>query len=238
MLQTASAQDDTYVFPHVDLVTEKFFSDSIYFELLEAFFEGMNWPTKYENSENCRLSFSALLDDFFFMAKNRTAATDQEERFFNVTGVFANNFAETFYQCFVLLQQIQQQAVTQENSFLDTNDKYTSFLFNLLSQSIVIREFSYDLLDYSAVNDWVSYTRSAAGIVQAVLYFESSAAILDPNIDPDSPYYADPSGKIYLKGEVDSFLARNEPFKLPFTLISDQVYREATRLLPLIEPTP
>jgi hypothetical protein len=77
---------------------------------------------------------------------------------------------------------------------VDNNDRFTSFLFNLLAKSIVVREYSYDLIDYSESGDWVAYTRSLAGIINSFIYFDSSAETLNPNQDPDSPYYQAPNG--------------------------------------------
>ena len=106
--------------------------------MLEAFFEGMNLAIKYDNAQVCMLAFTSLMDDFYFMNINHTTALNQEERFMNVTGVVANNYAETFYQCFVFSTQIQEEAVNRFATFVDGNDVFTSFLFNLLSNSIVI----------------------------------------------------------------------------------------------------
>lgn len=133
--------------------------------MLEAFFDGMNWPARYQNAENCRVAYSFLMDDFHYMYNNHTTAVNNEERFFNVTGVVANNFAETFYQCFILLQQIQEGFIDQEATFIDTDDKYTSFLFNLLAQSIVIREYGYEMLDASESQDYVLYARAVGGVI-------------------------------------------------------------------------
>jgi len=83
---------------------------------------------------------------------------------------------------------------------VDDNDKYTSFLFNLLAESIQIREYSYDLIDYSEVKDYVSYTQSLAGIISSMIYFDSStAASFRPNDDIASPYFEDKYGNIHIK---------------------------------------
>lgn len=107
MLSLVGAQDGTTTqtivvpeikkFRHVDIVDETFFRETLYYDMVSAFFEGMTWNSKYENSETCLTSFSLLMDDFYFMNINHTEALTQEERFFNVTGVIANNYAETFY---------------------------------------------------------------------------------------------------------------------------------------------
>jgi len=200
--------------------------------MVDGFWDGMNWATKYDNAETCRLSLAALMDDFHFMYKNHTTTIGMEERFFNVTNVVSNNYAETFYQCFVLMQQIHQQAVANDAKFVDANDKFTSFLFNLLAKSIVVREYSFDLLDASAAGDWAAYTKAMAGILESMIYFDSSAAALDPTSDPDSPYYLDASGNLMLKEHVDNFIQNSQVFKGVFDMAA-QVWKNHLDTFPL-----
>mmetsp|Transcript_16610 Transcript_16610/g.28296 ORF Transcript_16610/g.28296 Transcript_16610/m.28296 type:complete len:99 (-) Transcript_16610:1177-1473(-) len=61
---------------HKDIVSEDYFANTMYFQAVEAFFDGMDWPTKYDNSEACFLTFSAFLNDFHFMYNNHTTATN------------------------------------------------------------------------------------------------------------------------------------------------------------------
>ena len=49
----------------------------------------------------------------------------------------------------------------------------------MLGESIMIREYSYDLIDYGKdgpLEDFEKYTTSLAGIFSKLLYFESTAA--------------------------------------------------------------
>lgn len=108
---------------------------------------------------------------------------------------------------------------------MDDNDKFTSFLFNLLSESIVLREYSYDLLDFSETGDWVPYTRSLAGIIRSIIYFESSSSYLDPNIDPDSPYYTDKKGNLLLKEEVHQFIDDKDNYRQIYNTVHE-VHRQ------------
>lgn len=119
---------------------------------------------------------------------------------FNVTNIISNSYALTMYECYNMERQIQEGFVVQEEGFVDDNDKYTSFLFNLLAESIQIREYSYDLIDYSEAEDFVSYTRSLAGIISSMIYFESSTAA-SFKLDPDSPYFKDKYGNLHKKEE-------------------------------------
>ena len=111
--------------------------------------------------------------------------------------------ADTINECYKFEQQAILEYLTN-NIFVDDSDRMTSFLFNLLANSILIRTYSYDLLDYSEEGylDIVEYTRSLAGIIRSIIYFTSTeAAGLDYNTlnEDDSPYYTDEKGLIYKK---------------------------------------
>lgn len=79
----------------------------------------------------------------------------------------------------------------------------TSFLFNLLEKSILIRGYSYDLIDYSYEEDYKMYARSAGGILRSILYFDYSGDFLDDDGDPDSPYVVDANGEVHRKEQVE-----------------------------------
>jgi hypothetical protein len=192
-------------FEHVNIVTQDFFSNTVYYDLVKGFFDGAQMPSKYDNADSCRIAFSAMMDDFYFMNINHTTSLNWEERFFNVTGVLSLNYAETMYQCFVMLQQIQEVAVVQQESFVDQNDFVTSFLFNLLAQSIVVRQYSYNLITYSESEDWESYVRTLGAILAALIYFDSTASPFNPIEDPYSPYYINSEGNLTLTESNYSF---------------------------------
>ena len=112
----------------------------------------------------------------------------------------STSMTNTINECY----KFEQQAILQylsNNIFVDDSDFRTSFLFNLLAQSIIIRSYSYDLLDYSeeGYRDVVEYTRSLGGIIRSIIYFTSTTAAglnyFTLNED-DSPYYVDEKGNI------------------------------------------
>jgi hypothetical protein len=167
----------------------------------------MGWPALYENGDGCRLAIGEFFDDFHKLKLNVTSTEYQMDIIFNVTAIISGSYAKTIYECYNMERQIQAGFVIQEESFVDENDKYTSFLFNLLAESIAIREYSYDLIDFSEQNEYVSYTQSFAGIISSMIYFDSStAASLLANEDPFSPYYEDKYGKLHKKEDVHQFI--------------------------------
>jgi len=59
---------------------------------LKAFFEGMQFPSKYKYAKSCRENFSLLLNDFHFMQKNHTTSNVFEDKYMNITGVISGPF--------------------------------------------------------------------------------------------------------------------------------------------------
>jgi len=90
---------------HLNIIEETWFSNTDYYDVLEAFWDGMSWPTTYPNADSCREQLSALLTDFYFLDQNHTSnAGEMELDFFNVTGIIATSFAETLNECYQFQQ--------------------------------------------------------------------------------------------------------------------------------------
>lgn len=91
----------------------------------------------------------------------------------------------------------------QNKSFLDDNDRYTSFLFNMLANSPLLYTESELLIKYNDAKDWVNYSKSLGKIIAALIYFESAeTGKLNPNADLYSPYYEDENGVLMRKTDV------------------------------------
>lgn len=88
--------------PDVDFIEDQLFSNTDYYNILEAFWEGMGWPTLYENADGCREAISALFDDFYKLNYNHTTSTTQIEQLFNVTAIISTSYASTVYACYNL----------------------------------------------------------------------------------------------------------------------------------------
>jgi len=91
----------------------------------------------------------------------------------------------------------------QNKSFLDDNDRYTSFLFNMLANSPLLYTESELLIKYNEEKDWINYSKSLGKIIQALIYFESAeTGAINPNADIMSPYFEDENGVLLKKSEV------------------------------------
>ena len=62
--------------PKENFIEDLLFSETLYYDILEAFFDGMGWPSLYENADSCRVAIGDYLDDFYKL-KNNVTATEE-----------------------------------------------------------------------------------------------------------------------------------------------------------------
>jgi hypothetical protein len=71
----------------------------------------------------------------FYTNKTTNSATLYEQAFF-VGGVISNEFGPYIYNCYIFWADVKDYIKTRKETFVDFSDVYTSFLFNLLSESL------------------------------------------------------------------------------------------------------
>jgi hypothetical protein len=117
-----------------------------------------------------------LLDDFYLMEVNRTAATvngndENEGQMLFISQVVSNNFRNTLLNCFAFTLQAYIQAKVNWNSFPNDEERGTSFLFNMLEHSFEIRANTENLIIYGNSEDYVNYAKYSGALVQDLIYF-------------------------------------------------------------------
>lgn len=60
-----------------NMVEDNWFNNSIYYKILEAFWDGMGWKDDYPNADSCRVAVSDFFNDFYFLNVNHTATGDK-----------------------------------------------------------------------------------------------------------------------------------------------------------------
>jgi hypothetical protein len=84
-----------------------------------------------------------LFDDFFYFNQNLTLTTPApatlEENAYNMSKIIAINFADSVLNCYLYSDALNTAGVKWVSSFSDFTDIATSFIFNLLAQSLKIR---------------------------------------------------------------------------------------------------
>ncbi|CDW77793.1 UNKNOWN [Stylonychia lemnae] len=165
------------------------FTSTQYYQYAQAIQTGL--ALKYTSSAVCFQNTYSLLNDLFYLHQNITGYTISSVAYsngvrqvsmvsFNVSNIISRNFANTFSNCYTMTANFQSQTAVWLDSFVDFSDVYTSFLFNLLSQSLKIRSLSTNIQTSQTSKDWVTFSKSIAQLFSIIFDFESSnAANLD-----------------------------------------------------------
>lgn len=94
------------------------------------------------------------MDDIYFLNVNVTAAgsldTNWHHVMFNVSGIVAKNFANSFLYCNQFSESFKDVNAARAAKFKDFTDIYTSFLFNLLGKSLNIKTHATNLEIYQS----------------------------------------------------------------------------------------
>jgi len=85
-----------------------------------------------------------------------------------------------YYYCALTLNQADTYNTEKFDEFVDVNDVYTSFLFNLLEESASIMNTAEDLQVAEAAGLWVTFYSELATLIYLIMDFESATAIKNP----------------------------------------------------------
>lgn len=88
----------------------------------------------------------------------------------------STEIADSFYYCYLFAKSVDKVATQRLNAFIDFTDLYTSFLFNLLSNSLAIKKIATNIKTYSDAGKYAELSGEVAKLVRIMLDFESSTA--------------------------------------------------------------
>lgn len=133
-----------------NIYSDKPFTGTIYNVYLRAFQSGLKLSSYYDKSTECVSFTQALLDDIFYLHQNITSPTNEgwQAVMFNVSYIIGRNYANTFLNCYLFGKSVKDYTQKRISRFVDINDVFLSFTFNLLSQSLQIRAYSTNLEIY------------------------------------------------------------------------------------------
>jgi len=86
--------------------------------------------------------------------------------------VVSTNYREAFKGCFELTVQVVAKAKADWDAYPDNEERFLSFLFNLLENSLNIRSNSENLILYGEALDWVNYAKYFGSLVRDLIYFK------------------------------------------------------------------
>ena len=90
--------------------------------------------------------------------------------------VFATEFSDSYYNCYLFSASVEKVVTTRLNTFSDFADLYTSFLCNLLSNSLQIKTITTNIQTYSNSGSYSDLYGEFAKLFRIMLDFESSNA--------------------------------------------------------------
>ena len=124
-----------------NIYKDKPFKETKQYLYIKAWQTGLN--LKFDHTNACFTATYGLLDDLFYFHQNRTlTGHTAQHTAFNISQIVAGNFASFVYGCYRFEQGILESTQSSLSQFVDITDVYTSFLFNLLANSIKIKSIS------------------------------------------------------------------------------------------------
>lgn len=90
--------------------------------------------------------------------------------------VISTEFANSFYNCYLFGKSVKKVTKSRVSSFADFADLYTSFLFNMLSQSLSIKVIADNLQTDWQAQKYPEFLGQLATLIRIMLDFESSTS--------------------------------------------------------------
>lgn len=87
-------------------------------------------------------STSLWLNDIHYYYVNTTETDSKNMHAYNISNIVGKNFATSFLNCYLFYDGFTNWWQNRLSSFVDFTDVYTSWMFNLLANSLKIRSLS------------------------------------------------------------------------------------------------
>lgn len=160
------------------------FNQSSYKLFYTKILQGLKLTSFFEYSNECTTQVFNSLSQIYFIKKNGTCNVpqfDQRKQIYYTSQVISTEFANSFYNCYLFTSSVNKVVNTRLNAFADVPDIITSFLFNLLSNSLQIKTITTSIKTYSAEGKNPELWGEFAKLFRIMLDFESanSAALSD-----------------------------------------------------------
>ncbi len=153
------------------------YSDSTYASYIATIIENLKLSSYYSYSTECLETYlPKTLDDLYYMNVNFTANTGWEQFMFNVSDFLADDINFLILNCYRFTVSAETVNVQKWNAFDGFEDIYTSFLFNMLAQSVSIKTYAENMITYNNAQNWVSFSGEVAKVVRVLTEFESASA--------------------------------------------------------------
>ena len=158
-----------------NIYTDEYFSDSVYYDYLDAFWLGYNMQS-YLHATTCLEKYTLFMNAFHnwhLTATYKKENTELWDLFFLEAGTNAN---DTWYKCFLFYYDFRTTYETKWESFNDFGDFYLSFIFNMLQKSLNIKNQTENMIDAYSAHDTVTFMQSLGSVLRSILDFQSYTA--------------------------------------------------------------
>lgn len=104
------------------------------------------------------------------MEKNRTGTpvtpgdSPYEGQLMFITKVISNQYRDTLRNCFAMSLQIYAKTKIDWAAFPNDEERFISFLFNMLEHSFEIRKNTEDMIIYGDNRDWINYAKAIGAL--------------------------------------------------------------------------
>lgn len=117
------------------------FSASPYYDYLDNFLLGYRLETRVATSSDCVEALVYTFDDYAYFQNNLTDYRREawEAPIMNFTRALGGNFSYVPLYCYLMFNEIGDNAVTKFESFDTLGDFFLAFLFNLMGNALRFR---------------------------------------------------------------------------------------------------
>lgn len=155
------------------------FNASVYTPFTTKVLQGLKLTSFFEYSTECTSQVFNLISQVYYVYKNGTCNVPQydiRKMIYYTSQVIATEGSNSFYNCYLFSASVEKVVTTRLNTFMDFPDLYTSFLFNLLSNSLQIKTIATRIKTFSDGNNKPELYGELAKLIRITLDFESSNA--------------------------------------------------------------
>lgn len=140
---------------------------------------GLKLPSFFEYSDECITNVQNALSQVWYVYKNGSCNVpeyDIRKMIYYTSQVISNEVANSYYYCYLFSASVDSVVNKRLDTFVDFSDLYTSFLFNMLSNSLQIKTIATNINTYSDASRWPELSGEVAKLIRIMMDFESSNA--------------------------------------------------------------
>lgn len=113
------------------------------------------------------------MDEIHEFHLNMTRRFSWVDPYFLVGSIFGNEFNDSWFYCYQFYNDVKTVYVTKAENFVDAGDIYLSLLFNLLANSLHIKNASENMIEALDLYDTEAFIYNLASICRIVADFDS-----------------------------------------------------------------